>query len=166
MVAHVSGGRPMPPITEIGLKRYDKFMAYAKEKGITIAIESHRYIENVKFMLERYPEAAFCLDTGHEDAFTPGIRHMPLWGTRLAATHISDNEYVCDKDMHMLPFDGHIDFDITARELCEYGYDGTLMLEIKPGNHEMYADVTISDYYKRAAESVRKLADMVDKYKN
>lgn len=165
MVAHVSGGRPMPPISEIGLNRYDRFMAYAKEKAITIAIESHRFIENVKFMIERYPEATFCLDTGHEDAFTPGTRHMQLWGKRLVATHISDNEYVCDEDMHMLPFDGHIDFDITARELALYGYNGTIMLEIKPENHKKYTGVTVSDYYRKATERARKLAQMVEGYK-
>ncbi len=165
MVAHVSGGRPMPPISKIGLARYDRFMEYATEKGITIAIESHRFIENVKFMIERYHEAAFCLDTGHEDAFTPGVRHMLMWGDRLVATHISDNEYVCDEDMHMLPFDGHIDFEMTARELAQYGYDGTLMLEIKPGNHEKYTGITINDYYRKAAERARRLADMVEGYK-
>lgn len=166
MVAHASGGRPMPPISEIGLKRFDEFMAYAKEKDITIAFESHRYVENVKYMIERYPEAAFCLDTGHEDAFTPGVRYMQMWGDILVATHISDNEYVCDQDMHMLPFDGHIDFDMTARELAKHGYDGTLMLEVKPGNHRLYDNVPINEYYRRAAESARKLANMVERYKN
>lgn len=165
MVSHVSGGRPMPPISAVGLDRFDRFMAYAESKGITIAYESHRYIENVKYIIERYPKARFCLDTGHEDAFTPGIRHMPLWGDRIVATHINDNEYVCDRDMHMLPFDGHIDFDRTARELAEYGYNGTLMLEVKPNNHEKYKGVSVMDYYAAAAKSANKLAQMVDGYR-
>ena len=162
MVAHVSGGRPMPPINRAGLDRFDRFMWHAQKNGVAIAFESHRYIENVKFMIDRYPQAKFCLDTGHEDAFTPGIRHMQLWGKRLAATHISDNEYVCDMDMHMLPFDGHIDFELTARELAKYGYNGTLMLEVKPDNHEKYTGLSIKEYYAAAAKSVRKLAEMVD----
>lgn len=165
MVAHVSNGRPMPEISKIGLDRYDRLMRYAKEQGITVAFESHRYVENVKYIMERYPEAGFCLDTGHEDAFTPGIRYMPIWGDRLVATHISDNEYVCDKDMHMLPFDGHIDFDKTAREIALSGRDVTLMLEIKPDNHERYKNVSISDYYTAAANSIRRFARMVEHYK-
>lgn len=165
MVGHVSNGRPMPPISEVGLERFDKMMAYAKAKGVQIAFESHRYTENVEFILNRYPETGFCLDTAHEDAFTPGVRYLPKWASRLVATHISDNEYVCDKDMHMLPFDGHIDFDKTARELAESGRDIVLMLEIKPDNHEKYKDVTIQDYYRAAAQSVRKLAAMVESYK-
>lgn len=166
MVAHVSNGRPMPPIIPAGLERYDRLMAYAREKGVTIAFESHRFVENVKYFMERYPEAGFCLDTSHEDAFTPGVRYMPMWGHRLVATHLSDNEYVCDYDMHMLPFDGHIDFTQTAREIAESGREVTLMLEIKPDNHEKYKDVSIKDYYTAAAQSVRRFAAMVEKAKN
>ena len=164
MVAHVSGGRPMPPITPIGLERFDRFMAYAKENGITIAFESHRYIENVRFMLERYPEAGFCLDTAHEDAFTPGFRYLPMWADRLVATHLSDNEYVCDRDMHMLPFDGHIDFTQTAHEIAATGRRLTLMLELKPDNHPKYQNMTIREYYTAAAQSARRFAALVDSF--
>ena len=165
LVAHASGGRPMPPITEVGIERFDRIIAYAREKGVTVAFESHRYVENVRFMMERYPDAGFCLDTGHEDAFTPGVRYMPMWGGRLVATHISDNEYVCDRDMHMLPFDGHIDFDLTAREIAASGRDVTLMLEVKPDNHERYSAMSPSEYYAAAAKSIRRLSGMVDEYK-
>ena len=162
MVGHVSNGRPMPPIIPEGLARYDKLMAYAKERGVTIAFESHRFVENVAYFMERYPEAGFCLDTSHEDAFTPGVRYMPMWGHRLVATHLSDNAYVCDYDMHMLPFDGHIDWNKTARELAESGRDVTLMLEIKPDNHEKYKNASIGDYYTAAAKSLRRFAAMVE----
>lgn len=166
MVAHVSNGRPMPEISKVGLDRYDRLMRYANSKGILIAFESHRFVENVQYILERYPDAGFCLDTSHEDAFTPGVRYMPMWGHRLVATHISDNEYVCDKDMHMLPFDGHIDFDKTAREIALSGRDVTLMLEIKPDNHERYKDISIRNYYTAAAKSIRRFAGMVEHYRN
>lgn len=165
-VAHVSGGRPMPAISPVGLSRFDRFMDYARRNGVTVAFESHRFVENVRFMMERYPEAGFCLDTSHEDAFTPGFRYMPLWGHRLVATHLSDNEYVCDVDMHMLPFDGHIDFTKTAREIAESGRELTMMLEIKPDNHPRYRDLTCAQYYTAAAASVRKFAAMVDAFRN
>lgn len=165
MVAHVSNGSPMPEINEIGLERFDKLMSYAKSKGIKIAFESHRYVENVRYFLERYPEAGFCLDNGHENAFTPGVRYMPMWGERLVATHISDNEYVCNYDMHMIPFDGTIDFELAAKELAESKKDVTVMLEIKPDNHEKYKDVTVMEYYTLAAKRVRKFAEMIENYK-
>ncbi|MBQ7328324.1 MAG: sugar phosphate isomerase/epimerase [Oscillospiraceae bacterium] len=165
MVGHVSNGRPMPPISPVGLDRYDRLMAYAKEKGITIAFESHRFVENVRYFMERYPQAGFCLDTSHEDAFTPGVRYMPMWGHRLVATHLSDNEYVCDYDMHMIPFDGHIEWDKTAREIAQCGRDVTLMLEVKPDNHEKYKNVSIKDYFAAAAKSIKCFAEMVENCK-
>ncbi len=163
LVAHASNGRPMPEISDVGLARFDKFIAYAKSNGITVAFENHRYVENVRCIIERYPDVRFCLDTSHENAFTPGVRYMPMWGGRLAATHISDNECVCDKDMHMLPFDGCIDFSQTAREIAESGRDVTLMLEVKPDNHSRYIDVSVNDYYAAAAERIGKFARMVEK---
>lgn len=165
MVCHVSNGKPMPPIIPVALDRYDRLMAYGEEKGVTIAFESHRFVENVRYFMERYPQAGFCLDTSHEDAFTPGVRYMPMWGDRLVATHLSDNEYVCDYDMHMLPFDGHINWDKTAREIADCGRDVTLMLEIKPDNHEKYKDTSIKDYYAAAAKSIKRFAEMVENCK-
>lgn len=165
LVAHASNGRPMPEISEIGLQRFDQFIAYAKSKGVTVAFESHRYVENVQYMLERYPEVRFCLDTAHEHAFTPGVRYLPMWQERLASTHLSDNDCACDKDMHMIPFDGIIDFAQKAREIAASGKRVTLMLEIKPGNHERYKDVSIKDYYAAAAKSVRKIAQLVEEAK-
>lgn len=162
LVAHVSNGRPMPKISQAGVDRFDRFIAYAKSKGVTVAFENHRYVENVQYIMERYDDVCYCLDTSHEDAFTPGVRYMPKWGHRLAATHISDNECACDKDMHMLPFDGHIDFEQTAREIAACGRDVTLMLEIKPDNHERYKGVSINDYYAAAAKSIKRFGLMVD----
>ncbi len=166
MVAHVSNGRPMPEITQVGLERFDRLMEYAKKEGVTVAFESHRYLENVKFIMERYPEAGFCLDNCHENAFTPGVRYMPMWGDRLIATHISDNEFVCDKDMHMLPFDGNIDFNETARELAQCGRDVTLMLEVKPDNHERYKGMSVREYYTEATKKLKQLDKMIDSYAN
>ena len=91
---------------------------------------------------------------------------MPIWKDRLVATHISDNEYVCDKDMHMIPFDGNIDFNQTSREIAESGKDVALMLEIKPDNHERYKNVSIKDYYAAAAKSIKKLDAMVESWKS
>ena len=165
MVAHVSNGRPMPEITTAGLDRFDRLMEYAQKNEITVAFENHRYLENVKFIMDRYPEAGFCLDTAHEHAFTPGIRYMPMWGHRLVATHLSDNELLCDKDMHMLPFDGIIDFNKTACEIAGSMQEVTLMLEIKPDNHKRYADISINDYYAEAAKRLRRFEKLTESHK-
>lgn len=133
---------------------------------MTIAFENHRYLENVKYIMERYPDAGFCLDTCHEHAFTPGIRYMPIWGDRLVATHISDNELMCDKDMHMIPFDGIIDYNKTAREIAECRNNVCLMLEVKPDNHEKYANMSIKDYYATATMKLKQFEKKLRVTKN
>ena len=67
--------------------------------------------------------------------------------------------------MHMLPYDGIIDFNQTAREIAECGKDVTLMLEVKPDNHERYANVLIKDYYSLATERIKQLAKTAEFYK-
>ena len=169
MVVHVSSGRPMTPITEIGDKRYKKLMDYANEKGVKIAYENLRYLENLQHNLDLYPEAVFCWDCGHENCYTPGIRYVPMFGKRLGALHIHDNACGVDTDDHVLPFDGRIDFDTVAKDLAESGYEGTLMLEITPSavyeGKKLYEDISYEEYYEKAARAARKLHDMIEEYR-
>ena len=169
MILHVSSGRPMAPITEIGDKRYKKLMDYAKEKGVKIAYENLRYLENLQHNLDLYPESVFCWDCGHEYCYTPGIRYIPMYGKRLGALHFHDNACGVDTDDHVVPFDGRIDFDVIAKDLAESGYEGTLMLEITPDakyeGKEIYKDISIEEYYEKAASAARKLVQMVEEYR-
>ena len=169
MIVHVSSGRPMTPITEAGDKRYKKLMDYAKEKGVKIAYENLRYLENLQHNLDLYPDSVFCWDCGHEYCYTPGIRYVPMFGKRLGALHIHDNACDVDTDDHVLPFDGKIDFDVIAKDLAESGYEGTLMLEItKEATYKgeaLYKDLSAEEYYERAAAAARKIVGMIEEYR-
>jgi len=169
MVVHVSSGRPMTPITAAGDKRYKKLMDYAREKGVKIAYENLRYLENLKHNLELYPDSVFCWDCGHENCYTPGTRFMPMFGKRLGALHIHDNACGVDTDDHVLPFDGKIDFDRVAKDLAESGYEGTLMLEIGKSaiyeGEEIYKDMSYEEFYSKAVKAERKIVDMVESYR-
>ena len=47
---------------------------------------------------------------------------MPLFGNRLICTHIHDNDCMYDHDMHMIPFDGAVDYDRVTRQIRESGF--------------------------------------------
>lgn len=166
-VVHLSSGRPMPEIHEIGVKRFEEIFNYAKEKGVTVALENQRYIENISYFMEKYETPGFCWDNGHEYGFSKGIKFMDLFGDRLVALHIHDNRCGIDTDDHLLPFDGNINFDEVAQILADSGYKGTLMLEIakniKIDGEEPYMNLTDEEYIKRAVDSAKKLAEMVEK---
>lgn len=168
-VVHLSSGRPMPEINERGVSRFEEVFDYANKKGVIIALENLRYKENNVFFMEKYETLGFCWDNGHEYCYTKGIKFMELFGDRLCALHIHDNRCETDTDDHFLPFDGNIDFEEVAKAIAKSGYKGTLMLEINRqasiDGKKVYEDLNNEDYVKRAVDSARKLADMIENYK-
>jgi hypothetical protein len=72
-----------------------------------------------------------CIDTGHAHAsgiYVPDF--IRLAGKRLKCTHIDDN--FADKDSHLPPFMGTVDWKGTMKALREIGYDGDFSFEIGP----------------------------------
>ena len=166
IITHVSSGRPMPPMNEKGFARYDTLVAYAREKGVRIAFENLRYLENLEALMARYPDMGFCWDTGHEYCYTPEVRYMPMFGDRTIALHVHDNACGFDTDDHVLPFDGSIDFETVASDLAAANCQCTLMLEIGRGcrinDEAIYEAMSYETYYSRAVAAARRLSDMVE----
>lgn len=164
VIFHLSSGRPMPEINEIGVKRFEYLFEYAEKNGVTVALENQRYLENLSYFLNNFPITSFCWDCGHEYCFTTGIRFMEHFGKRLAALHIHDNRCGINTDDHLLPFDGNIDFEVVTQNIADSGYKGTLMLEVGKLSSidglNIYAAVSDEDYVMNAANVARKLADM------
>lgn len=163
LVVHLSSGMPAPRISEVGYERFARLMEWAKEKGVVIAFENQRYLANLAFAFEEFPDAGFCWDVGHEEAFAGGRRYMPLFGHRLRQLHIHDNYW--ERDIHLIPYDGKIDFERVAASIASVDYEGSLMLELCSPASEVYRDYTPETYYKRAAEAARKLAARVEFYR-
>lgn len=164
-VVHLSSGDNAPPVTDIGRRRFTELVEYAATKDVIVAFENQRKLANLAWSMETFgPETnvGFCWDCGHESCFTPGREYMPIFGKRLLCTHIHDNHGIYDGDDHMLPFDACMDFERVARQIRESGYEGTLMLEVGPGAHELYQDMSWEAFYERAADAVKKLREMVD----
>lgn len=169
VIVHLSSGCPMPEINRRGIRRFDSLYRYAKKRGVTIAYENQRYLENITFFMERHRDAAFCYDVGHENGFTKNIMFMDHFGSRLVALHVHDNR--CggyDTDDHLIPFDGKIDYAYAAKAIADSPFDGTMMLEITKrasiDDVRVYGDITDEEYYTKAASAARRLADMVEEY--
>ncbi len=166
VITHVSSGRPMPPIHDAGIARYDELVSYAREKGVKIAFENLRYAENLALLMERYPDMGFCWDTGHECCYTPGVRYMSLYGDRTIALHVHDNACGFDTDDHVLPFDGNINFETVAEDLAKSDCRCTLMLEIGRSSmidgKALYESMSYAEYYGRAVAAAHRLSAMVE----
>lgn len=163
-ILHLSGGKN-PPYNDIGSERYFNIMEKARLLGVKIAFENLRTLGNLALTLEKFEDALFCWDTGHESCFASGRQYMPLFGNRLGALHIHDNRGIPDKDDHMLPYDGTIDFERVARQLSDVGFDGTLMLEVVKSRAEIYDNLSVEEFYKRASVNITRLLNQVAAYK-
>lgn len=166
LIVHVSSGRNMPEITPIGDIRYGKLVDFAKEKGVTVAFENLTFFENLDHVLKTFPESGFCYDCGHEACRMTGVRYMHIFGERAVALHIHDNRCELDTDDHFIPFDGRIDFENVAQDIARSGFRGTLMLELKCKKDEKYKNVPDEEYFEKASNAAKKLARMVEEYRN
>ncbi len=159
IVAHISSGWKAPEICDEGLKRYDALVEYAAKKNVVVAFENLRKVGNVAYFVDRYEDAdnvKFCYDCGHEHCYTETVCFPDIFRSRMAFTHIHDNlgrdknNPMGDPDMHVLPFDGNIDYARMMRKLDEYDYRGSLMLEVSshpyPG---VEPDAFVADAYSR-----------------
>lgn len=165
VVIHMSSGVNPPIISDIGNQRFARLMETAKELGVVPAFENQRKLANLALMFEYHEDARFCWDTGHEACFAGGREYMPLFGEHLVALHVHDNTCEPDKDYHMIPYDGKIDFDRVARQIARSPFHGTIMLELGRWNHPAYADVSAEEYFQRAGIAAKRLADAVEHYR-
>ena len=166
LAMHPSHLYPAPRVNDRGLMRFERLFAYAKENGVTVAIENVRTIGNIAVLLEEFPDAAFCWDVGHESAYTAGREYMPLFGHRIAALHLHDNRGIDNNDEHLIPFDGRINFDRVAKSLAEANYRNSLMLELHWYSHSQYGRTDAETYYARAARAATVVAEKVEAFRS
>ncbi len=164
-VVHLST-KKAPLVSDAGYRNLCALVEYAAAKNVTLAFENQRWLANLAFVFEYFDEAEnvkFCWDCGHEECFAHGRRYMPLFGDKLCCLHLHDNNMVHNQDLHLLPFDGKIDFERVAREIRENGFGGTLMLECKGRKSGAYDHLSVDEFLRRAAAAAKRLRDMMDR---
>ncbi len=161
-VVHLSSKEEAPEITDLGRERFKRLAEYAKNHGVLLAFENQRKIANLAWAMEVFPPdvAGFCWDCGHESCFTPGKHFMPMFGSRIACTHIHDNPGIYNNDAHMIPFDGNIDYSSVTKAYRDAGYKGSLMLEI--GHGVSYDGMQPCAFLEKAFSAAVQLREMTD----
>lgn len=155
IILHVSSGWNPPEISDIGLARYDAMVEYAMKKNVIVAFENLRKTGNLAYLMDRYAKVEnvkFCYDCGHEHCYTKTVPMLDLFYNKLICTHIHDNVGKLndegDFDYHFLPFDGNIDYQKMVDKLDEYGYTGSIMLEVFNGKKEEYLQMTNEEFVR------------------
>lgn len=115
------------PGEEYDLRKFDAAFTslehlkiFARQRGAQILLENipnelstpERLVEFIHYT--RLDDLKFCFDTGHAH-MTCGVQSgFQTLKDRIASTHVHDNRR--EKDDHLLPFDGEIDWAQTVRD--------------------------------------------------
>lgn len=173
MVLHATSGFAPLESPEIGLKRFDRIVEIAKEKGIKIAIENLQREEYLFALMEYYKgndTVGFCWDTGHESCYNRPYDLAAMYGDRVIITHLNDNFGISDPegkisakdDLHLLPFDGVIDWADIVKKLDNISSQEYLNFEVKMNYHELYAGMDMIEFWKEAYKRACQLAEMLE----
>lgn len=135
-IAHVTYGAEIEPPGEVGLRRYEKIVECAEKHGFTLCMENSKASEHLPYVLEhlKSQNVKYCYDSGHDLGMGYDTEflydYLNRYGDRLNALHIHDS--IKGFDLHVMPFDGAIDWDIVTKDLANTEY-GRKKLCAEPG---------------------------------
>lgn len=144
MVMHSFYGFDLHEPTPLGLENYGMIADEARALGVKLALENLEGEEYLAALLEHFkddPNVGLCWDSGHETCYSQrDLLAEPWHGAKLMATHLNDNlgirdfygKRAGDDDLHLLPFDGIVDWQDVAGRLNRWNYSDILMFELKP----------------------------------
>lgn len=119
-ITHVTWGHQPPrPVSEIGLSRFARIAECAEKNQFTLALENSVFPGHLYGAMDRLsdlPNIGFCFDSGHQNAFAPEEDFLGRLGSRLAATHLQDNNGKLD--LHVMPLDGCAPWEKIAKKLA------------------------------------------------
>jgi len=156
VIFHLSQSNTPPQMTELGFVRIKKILEHAKDKKVFVAFENLRNLEYLEATMDRFgleDNAICCFDVGHASCFSKNIKtyDFPRYKGLIKCLHIHDNHG--ERDEHLLPFEGSIDYEEVFTKLKKIGYDGELTLEVI-GKHSTYTE---EEYVKKAKEALDKI---------
>ena len=129
---------------QAALKTIEHVYERAQPLGVTLALEvmdnplstTPALVDMLEHDLDGL-DIGLCMDVGHAHMLGDTADAIETASEYLVTTHIHDNRR--QKDDHLVPFEGSINWDATIMELEKIGYDGVLMYEVR--NRESAAQV-------------------------
>ena len=161
MIVHVSNGYDPPPVCQLGIDRLKRLTATAETHKINVAVENLRrgdYTAAV-FGAISSPYLKFCYDSGHNNYVDRNSNYLGMYGNKLAALHLHDNDGTTDQ--HLAPMDGTADWPLIARRIKDTGYTGAVALEVFCGEGKLPRD-TASELLAYAHERAVRVRELLN----
>jgi sugar phosphate isomerase/epimerase len=120
LVQHLGGREEMDERRrDAAFSSLEHLVSFAKQRGVTIALENTpgdlATPANLRHFIEdtRLHDLRLCFDTGHAHMEEGVERSYETMRDLVVTTHLHDNHG--EKDEHLLPFEGSIDWDATLK---------------------------------------------------
>ena len=127
---------------DLNIEFMSKLLEEAKKFNVTICLENMPMPnfsigtpeEILNFVKEMNDESfQICLDTGHVNVYDGRFNigdEVRRLGGYIKCLHVHDNKY--NRDMHLMPYFGTVDWKAFAEGLRNINYDGVFSLETNP----------------------------------
>jgi len=137
LIQHMAATRqPIDPRTlDAAFSSLEHLVLFAKQRGVTIAIENtpHEFGSPeslAQFVKQtRLVDLRFCFDIGHAHIGGGVAAGLEFMRERIVTVHLHDNHG--EKDEHLLPFDGTIDWNAALSTLANAREAPVFVLELK-----------------------------------
>jgi sugar phosphate isomerase/epimerase len=120
---------------ENALSGIEHLRAFARPLGVSLLLENipndlsmpEKLVEIMRLL--RYEDLGVCFDVGHAHLTSTVHQAFGVLESRIRSTHVHDNNR--DKDAHLWPGEGNIDWDQTMQSLRGATHQPALLLEIE-----------------------------------
>ena len=159
VIMHLTSKSEAPKPNEIGLNRLIEIVSYAKELGVKVAFENTKIKGYLEYVIAHIPDAGICLDVGHLHAHFHDEFPFEKFVDKIYAVHLHDNHG--DKDAHLLPFDGTLNWNWLMNQLHACHYEGPMTMELVYQND--YVSLDVVSFYQKGYETGLKLVNVFNK---
>ena len=158
---HLCSKSEAPGPNETGYRRLQVIADEAERLGIKIAFENTKIKGYQEAVLEniKNENIGICLDSGHLHAHFKDELDFSVFKGKIFCLHLHDN--MMEKDQHLIPFEGTIDWQWLIHQLKSCGYDGPVTMELVYQND--YIQMDVKEFYRKGFEAGVRLAEMMTK---
>jgi sugar phosphate isomerase/epimerase len=158
VIMHLTSVREPHINSEIGLKRLKEISIFAKENDVKITFENTKIKGNIDYVLDNIDDenVGMCFDSGHYHVYFDDVLDWEKFKNRIFAIHLHDNDK--SADLHLIPFDGTLNWDCVVSNLKECNYNGPITMEFC--YRYDYLNMELIDFYKKGYEAGVRLEKM------
>lgn len=160
VIMHLTSKDIAPKYNEIGLNRLKKIVDFAEKLNIKVAFENTKIKGYLEYVIDniKNENVGICFDAGHYHTHFNDEFDFKKFKNKIFAVHFHDNDQT--GDLHLIPFDGTLDWKKVIKNLKDCNYEGPITLELCYRRN--YLEMSVEEFYKKGFEVGKKLKDIFE----